>query len=150
MNIKTEDAIITIKQEPELKICKGTILLTDNVKCELQSETSSPSINETKCEIKSETSTNEKNQTPIYCHVCHEKFSNLDEIKVHYEQTHLNNKCNLCNIFLRSEKNFKIHNEKFHSVFVYKYDQNTSCPITTFKQCGDVEGIDDCEKSVEE
>lgn len=116
MNIKTEDSeyLTIIKQEP------------DGVKCELQSETPSEiSIKTTKCKTSSETSSNEKNQTEIYCHVCYEKFINLDQIKIHYEQAHSTTKCNLCNIFLKNEIKFKIHNEKFHSGFAYK-NENSS------------------------
>lgn len=115
--IKEEEYLITIKQEPDLEIIEESVtILTDK-----------------KCEIKSETLTNEEGNQAVYCHVCHKKFINLDEIKIHYDKNHMNHKCNLCNIFLSNQKNFKIHNKKFHSVNkYYKY------PSSTFKLSTDL------------
>lgn len=112
--IKTEEYLITIKQEPELEISEESI-----------------SPDDIKCEIKSETST--KDTYFIYCHVCHEKFQNLEEIKFHYNRKHLNNKCSLCNIYLRDEKSFNNHKKKMHGIY-----KCSNCPTLTFRFYSDL------------
>lgn len=114
--IKTEEYLITIKQEPELEISEESVIPDQYIKCE----------------IKSETSINETNYY-VYCHVCHEKFANIEEIKFHYKRKHETNKCDSCNIYLRNEKSFNNHKKKFHSIY-----KCSNCPTLTFKFYSDL------------
>lgn len=119
MNFKTEEEyLINIKQEPDLEISEESIITV---------------LPEIKCEIKSEPQIDEIEKL-LFCHVCRDKFVNLDEIKIHYEK-HLKQKCNLCNIFLSSENNLRIHKTKFHCPVIYNCSE---CPNLTFKFYSDL------------
>lgn len=110
--IKTEDGeyLITIKQEPDLEINEEPITVLPNIKSEPVDQT-----------------------TQLFCHVCHEKFMSVEEIRDHYERTHNINKCILCNIFLTSEKSFKVHKKKFHTIYKCK-----QCPKLIFRFLSDL------------
>lgn len=115
--IKTEDGeyLITIKQEPDLEINEEPI----------SPITVLPNI----------LSEPEDTQKQLFCHVCHEKFTSVEEIRVHYEGTHIINKCILCNIFLTSEKSFKVHKKKFHTNSIYECKK---CPKLVFRFLSDL------------
>lgn len=112
--IKSEEYLLTIKQEPELEISEESVL-SDDIKCELKSEIS---INET---------------NDFYCNVCHEKFTNNEEIQSHCKRKHINNKCNLCNIFLSNDEQFINHKKKFHSIY-----KCSNCPTLKFRFYSDL------------